>query len=54
MKNYRVQDACWNCEHLIYFINLKKGIDTFECHCALQEGDTAPNGICDLYEKEAE
>ncbi len=54
MKNYRLQDSCWNCEHLIYLINLYEGMDSFKCYCDIQEGDTAPNGICDLHEKEEE
>ena len=46
MKNYRVQDGCWNCLHCE--IPYTEGY--FVCH--LEKEVVAPYGICDLYEKE--
>lgn len=54
MKNYRVQDGCWNCRHHTEDI----GHDYEYYFCGIDEPDSPKDvllqGICDLYEKEAQ
>jgi len=55
VKNYRVQDGCWNCEYLLIE---DFGYDAGCLFCTVEQ-ELPPcgvdlYGICDLYEKEDE
>ena len=53
MKNYRVQDGCWNCANAIDIAD-EYEIAAFGriIMCAKDDSDCHYCGICDLYEKE--
>ena len=61
MKNYRVQDGCWNCrdceiysdwDSCDYSCTKKKKTYKDGSESDVYFEDVEPYGICDLYEKE--
>ena len=50
MKNYRVQDGCWNCKYLL--IDIQPDHENLFCDFSSprRAGEVLPAGICDSHE----